>query len=129
MAVVFQKPKALTDAVLHYCPGCTHGIVHRLVAEAIEFAVPQNAEVTISEQNGNYSTSFQLNDDPSEQTNSMSFTVADDTMLVVTNTLGDIIPTGLFDTMLILWEIVLLPAGITAIFLWYRKKHYRFPFR
>ena len=36
MAVVFQKPKALTDAVLHYCPGCTHGIIHRLVAEAID---------------------------------------------------------------------------------------------
>ena len=36
MGVVFQKPKALTDAVLHYCPGCTHGIVHRLVAEAID---------------------------------------------------------------------------------------------
>ncbi len=36
MAVVFEKPKALTDAVLHYCPGCTHGIVHRLVAEAID---------------------------------------------------------------------------------------------
>ena len=36
MAIVFEKPKALTDAVLHYCPGCTHGIVHRLVAEAID---------------------------------------------------------------------------------------------
>ena len=36
MAIIFQKPKALTDAVLHYCPGCTHGIVHRLVAEAID---------------------------------------------------------------------------------------------
>ena len=36
MTTVFQKPKALTDAVLHYCPGCTHGIVHRLVAEAID---------------------------------------------------------------------------------------------
>ncbi len=36
MTVVFDKPKALTDAVLHYCPGCTHGIVHRLVAEAID---------------------------------------------------------------------------------------------
>ena len=36
MAVVFEKPKALTDAPLHYCPGCTHGIVHRLVAEAID---------------------------------------------------------------------------------------------
>lgn len=34
--VVFDKPKALTDAPLHYCPGCTHGIIHRLVAEAID---------------------------------------------------------------------------------------------
>ena len=36
MAIVFQKPKSLTDAVLHYCPGCPHGIIHRLVAEAID---------------------------------------------------------------------------------------------
>jgi 2-oxoglutarate ferredoxin oxidoreductase subunit beta len=36
MAVVFQKPKALTDVPFHYCPGCTHGIIHRLVAEAID---------------------------------------------------------------------------------------------
>lgn len=36
MAVVFQRPKALTDAPFHYCPGCTHGIVHRLVAEVID---------------------------------------------------------------------------------------------
>ena len=34
--VVFEKPKALTDAPLHYCPGCTHGIIHRLVAEVID---------------------------------------------------------------------------------------------
>ncbi len=34
--VVFEKPKSLTDAELHYCPGCTHGIIHRLVAEAID---------------------------------------------------------------------------------------------
>ncbi len=36
MAVVFEKPKALTDATLHYCPGCTHGIIHRLVAEVLD---------------------------------------------------------------------------------------------
>jgi len=36
MAVVFQKPKALTDKPFHYCPGCTHGIIHRLVAECID---------------------------------------------------------------------------------------------
>ena len=34
--VVFEKSKALTDAPLHYCPGCTHGIIHRLVAESLE---------------------------------------------------------------------------------------------
>ena len=35
MAVVFEKTKVLTDAPFHYCPGCTHGIAHRLVAECI----------------------------------------------------------------------------------------------
>ena len=34
--VVFDRPHALCDIPLHYCPGCTHGIVHRLVAEAID---------------------------------------------------------------------------------------------
>lgn len=34
--VVFEKPKTLTDASLHYCPGCTHGIIHRIVAEVID---------------------------------------------------------------------------------------------
>ena len=34
--VVFDKPKSLCDVPLHYCPGCTHGIIHRLVAEAID---------------------------------------------------------------------------------------------
>lgn len=36
MAVVFEKPKALADISMHYCPGCTHGIIHRLVAEVID---------------------------------------------------------------------------------------------
>ncbi len=36
MNTVFEKPHALTDAPFHYCPGCTHGIVHRLVAEVID---------------------------------------------------------------------------------------------
>ena len=36
MAVVFQKPKSLSNVPLHYCPGCPHGIIHRLVAEVID---------------------------------------------------------------------------------------------
>jgi 2-oxoglutarate ferredoxin oxidoreductase subunit beta len=34
--VMGERPKALLDVPLHYCPGCTHGIVHRLVAEVID---------------------------------------------------------------------------------------------
>ena len=36
MKTVFDRPHALSDVPLHYCPGCTHGIIHRLVAEAID---------------------------------------------------------------------------------------------
>lgn len=36
MEVKYQKSKALTDNKLSYCPGCTHGIVHKLVAEVLE---------------------------------------------------------------------------------------------
>lgn len=36
MAVVFKKTSMLIDTPFHYCPGCTHGIIHRLVAEVLE---------------------------------------------------------------------------------------------
>ena len=36
MSIVFDRPHALVDKPLHYCPGCTHGIIHRLVAEVID---------------------------------------------------------------------------------------------
>ncbi len=36
MKIVADKPKMLTETPLHYCPGCTHGIVHRLIAEVLE---------------------------------------------------------------------------------------------
>jgi 2-oxoglutarate ferredoxin oxidoreductase subunit beta len=33
---VFQRPRYLKNAVFHYCPGCGHSIIHRLIAEVIE---------------------------------------------------------------------------------------------
>jgi 2-oxoglutarate/2-oxoacid ferredoxin oxidoreductase subunit beta len=33
---IFEKTNGLTDKQFHYCPGCTHGIIHRLVAEVLE---------------------------------------------------------------------------------------------
>lgn len=34
--LVYRKPRLLNDKNMHYCPGCSHGVVHRLVAEIIE---------------------------------------------------------------------------------------------
>ena len=36
MGKTFDKPEALADTITHYCPGCTHGVAHRLVAEVID---------------------------------------------------------------------------------------------
>ena len=34
--VVYKKPTLLNDTPMHYCPGCSHGVVHKLVAEVVE---------------------------------------------------------------------------------------------
>jgi hypothetical protein len=36
MAKTFQRPQSLYDRPTHYCPGCTHGVAHRLIAEVID---------------------------------------------------------------------------------------------
>lgn len=36
MEIIAQRPKSLTDLQFTYCPGCTHGISHRLIAEAMD---------------------------------------------------------------------------------------------
>ena len=33
---IFERPKSMTDTVTHYCPGCTHGVIHRLIAETLD---------------------------------------------------------------------------------------------
>ena len=34
--LVYDRPHAFTETPTHYCPGCTHGVAHRLVAEVLE---------------------------------------------------------------------------------------------
>ncbi|WP_186564394.1 thiamine pyrophosphate-dependent enzyme [Lawsonibacter celer] len=44
MAIIYAKSKGLTDKPMHYCPGCTHGLVHKLVAESlVELGELENA--------------------------------------------------------------------------------------
>ena len=43
--LVYERPEALTDAYSHYCPGCTHGVAHRLIAEVIdEFTITKTQD-------------------------------------------------------------------------------------
>jgi len=46
--LVYQKSKVLTDTVMHYCPGCSHGVVHKLLAEVIEELDIQDKTIGIS---------------------------------------------------------------------------------
>lgn len=48
MTRVFGRPESLTDVPTHYCPGCTHGIIHRLVAEAIDGAAVRERAVGVA---------------------------------------------------------------------------------
>lgn len=45
---VYGKTKVLTENVMHYCPGCTHGVVHKLIAEVIEEMGIQEKTIGIS---------------------------------------------------------------------------------
>lgn len=46
--LVYKKTKVLTDNVMHYCPGCTHGVVHKVLAEVIEELGIQDKTIGVS---------------------------------------------------------------------------------
>ena len=46
--IVYKKSKVLTDNIMHYCPGCTHGTVHKLLAEVIEEMNIQEKTIGVS---------------------------------------------------------------------------------
>lgn len=46
--LVYKKTPVLTDNIMHYCPGCTHGVIHKLVAEVIEEMEIQDKTIGIS---------------------------------------------------------------------------------
>lgn len=45
---VYKRSSVLTDNVMHYCPGCTHGVVHKILAEEIEKLEIQEDVIGIS---------------------------------------------------------------------------------
>ncbi|MDE5787177.1 MAG: hypothetical protein K2H79_01345, partial [Bacteroidaceae bacterium] len=45
---VYKKPKLLNDTPMHYCPGCSHSVVHKLIAEVIEELNMEEKSIGIS---------------------------------------------------------------------------------
>ncbi|MFI3268339.1 MAG: thiamine pyrophosphate-dependent enzyme [Rikenellaceae bacterium] len=46
--LVYSKPRLITDNVMHYCPGCSHGAIHKIVAEVIDELGLENSTIGIS---------------------------------------------------------------------------------
>ena len=46
--IVYKKTPVLTDNVMHYCPGCSHGVVHKIIAEVIEEMGIQDKTIGVS---------------------------------------------------------------------------------
>ena len=46
--LVFSKPRLMTDNIMHYCPGCSHGTVHKLIAEVIDEMGMEDKAIGIS---------------------------------------------------------------------------------
>ena len=46
--LVYKKPTLMNDVDMHYCPGCSHGVVHKLVAEVIEEMGMEDKTVGVS---------------------------------------------------------------------------------
>ena len=46
--LVYKKPELMNDTAMHYCAGCSHGVVHKLVAEVIAEMGMQNKTIGVS---------------------------------------------------------------------------------
>ncbi|MDX9882433.1 MAG: thiamine pyrophosphate-dependent enzyme [Prolixibacteraceae bacterium] len=46
--LVYEKPKLLTDNTMHYCPGCSHGVAHKLIAEVVEILGIQDKTIAVA---------------------------------------------------------------------------------
>ena len=91
--------------------------------ESVEILLPQDTDITISEANEGYATSFKLGDDPAENVSTMTFQLTEDTTLAVTNNLEAPVPTGVFDHSISVVPFLLALVFITAVIIVARKRY------
>lgn len=89
--------------------------------DEVIIAVPTQVDLTVSEQNLDYSTTFRLDDGQAQSTNSLTFSITDDAELEVVNSLGIIIPTGVMNLIILPLLGALLIIAFAALILWRKK--------
>ena len=90
--------------------------------DEVTIAVPTDVDLTVSEQNLDYTTHFTLDDGQSQATNTMTFSISDDATLRVVNTLGMIVPTGVQMNIALAFLAVLLCMSIIAAYILRQKR-------
>lgn len=80
-------------------------------SDEVVIAVPVDTELTLTEQNGEYTAHFKLDDGQEQATNTMTFTITDDAVLEVVNSLGMIVPTGIDNNIAVAVSAMLLVAA------------------
>ena len=90
--------------------------------DEVVIAVPAEVDLTVSEQNQEYTASFKLDDGQSQAANTMTFSITDDATLEVTNTLGMVVPTGVMNYIIIPMLSLIIIFSITAAVILWRVK-------
>ncbi len=90
--------------------------------DEVVIAVPVEVDLTVSEQNQEYTASFKLDDGQSQAANTMTFSITDDATLEVTNTLGMVVPTGVMNYIIIPMLSLIIIFSITAAVILWRVK-------
>jgi len=90
--------------------------------DEVVIAVPAEVNLTVSEQNQEYTASFKLDDGQSQAVNTMTFSLTDDATLEVTNTLGMVVPTGVMNYIIIPTLSLIIIFSITAAVILWRVK-------
>lgn len=90
--------------------------------DTVVIMLPPGSAVTVTEDNGEYETTFRLGDGDAEKVNSKAFTVSGPVTLEVTNTLQGTVPTGISNTIALSLCLVLLPAFTIGYILYVKKR-------
>ena len=93
--------------------------------DVVKITLPVNKDITITENNLNYSTSMKLDDTDATAGNTKTFRLSDDATLAVTNDLDTIVPTGVFHVTDVM-TVVMIAVFCLLIFLFIllRRKYY-----